>query len=97
MIGVSPTYLSKVAHAAGTDRYPGCEKNQDCAYPVDAKNFSLDLAKTSDANPELRVDGERVFGSVPALEARGERAGTEYAVHAERLDGDLWEVRVSPL
>jgi hypothetical protein len=58
---------------------------------------SLDLAKASDAHPELSVDGQRVFGSVPALETRGERAGGRYAVHAERLEGDLWEVRAAPL
>ena len=41
----------------------------------------------------LTVDGLRSFGSVPELE----RPQRSYAVHAERLDGDLWEVRVSPL
>jgi hypothetical protein len=58
---------------------------------------TLDLARAVDGRPELSVDGERVFGSLPALEERGERAGREYAVHAERLDGDLWEVRAAAL
>jgi hypothetical protein len=57
----------------------------------------LDLAKTADGAVELRVDGERVFGSLPDLEARGEREGREYAVHAERLDGHLWEIRAAAL
>jgi len=39
----------------------------------------------------LRVDGERVFGSVPALENRGD------VVRAERLDRDLWEVQAGSL
>jgi hypothetical protein len=39
----------------------------------------------------LLVDGQRAFGSVPELEGRGD------VVHAERLDGDLWEVRASAL
>lgn len=39
----------------------------------------------------LFVDGERAFGSVPELEGLGD------VVHAERLDGDLWEVKASPL
>jgi len=43
---------------------------------------------TSDS---LLVDGKRAFGSVPELEGRGD------VVRAERLDGDLWEVRASPL
>ncbi|MBV8063922.1 MAG: hypothetical protein JOY73_00185 [Actinobacteria bacterium] len=43
------------------------------------------------ANGELRVDGERAFGSVPELEGRGD------VVRAQRIDGDLWEVQASPL
>jgi len=39
----------------------------------------------------LLVDGARTFGSVPELEGLGD------VVRAERLDGDLWEVRASPL
>jgi hypothetical protein len=57
----------------------------------------LDLTRTQDEGLDLRVDGERVFGSVPALEERGESEGSSYAVHAERLDGDLFEVRASAL
>jgi len=58
---------------------------------------ALDLARTADGRPELRVDGQQVFGTVRALEERGEQVGREYAVHAERLDGDLWEVRAAAL
>lgn len=57
---------------------------------------TLDVTRTEDGT-ELRVDGERAFGSVPELEARGAREGRSYTVHAERLDGDLWEVRASAL
>jgi hypothetical protein len=57
---------------------------------------TLDLTHTSDETT-LRVDGERAFGSVRALEERGAREGREYSVHAERLDGELWEVKASAL
>jgi len=57
---------------------------------------ALDLTHTADGT-ELRVDGQRVSGTLPALEERGAREGAEYAVHAEQLDGDLWEVRASAL
>jgi hypothetical protein len=40
---------------------------------------------------DVLVDGERVFGSVPELENRGD------VVRAERLDGDLWEVQAGSL
>ena len=47
---------------------------------------------------EIRVDGKPWQGHIPALEQAGEAAdGEDYVVQAERLDGDLWEVRASPL
>jgi hypothetical protein len=66
------------------------------ALPDAPQGEALDVTRTADGT-ELRVDGERTFGSVRALEERGEREGKEFAVHAERLDGDLWEVRAAAL
>lgn len=40
----------------------------------------------------LLVDGKRHFGSIPALERRG-----DYTVRARRLEGELWEVEASLL
>ena len=57
---------------------------------------TLDVTHTGDET-ELKADGQRVFGSVRELEERGAREGREYSVHAERLDGDLWEVKASAL
>lgn len=57
---------------------------------------SIDLARTAEGTI-LAVDGRRIFGSLPALEERGEREGADYAVHAERLDGGLWEIRAAAL
>ena len=46
----------------------------------------------------LRVDGEPSDALVPPeLERLAETAGDSFYVEAERIDGDLWEVRVSPL
>jgi hypothetical protein len=45
---------------------------------------------------EVLVDGARTFGSVRGLEGFAE-GHDAYAVQAARLDGDLWEVEVSPL
>jgi hypothetical protein len=46
---------------------------------------------------EVRVDGEPWQGEIPALEAAGEELGDAYVVHADRLDGDLWEIQASAL
>jgi hypothetical protein len=56
----------------------------------------IELTHTVDGTT-IAVDDARIFGSLPTLEERGEREGTEYTVHAERLDGDLWEVRAAAL
>jgi hypothetical protein len=45
----------------------------------------------------LTVDGARIFGSVPHLERLAETQSPEYVVHASRIDGSLWEVRIAPL
>jgi hypothetical protein len=43
------------------------------------------------------VDGEPVRRGFPELERLGERAGRDYAIRAERLEGRLFEVRVDVL
>ena len=50
-----------------------------------------------DGERTLIVDGARSFGSVPALERLAEARFGAYVVHAERLDGAYWEVRVTAL
>jgi hypothetical protein len=57
---------------------------------------AIDLTHTADGTT-VAVDDARIFGSLPALEQRGAREGREYTVHAERLDGDLWEIRAATL
>ena len=62
----------------------------------EAEGERLELTQTADEK-RLVVDGMPAFGTVPALERLGEAVGPAYAVQAERLDADLWEVRVAPL
>jgi hypothetical protein len=62
----------------------------------EADGERIELTRTADGRA-LSVDGMPAFGSVPVLEQLGEAAGAAYAISAERLDGDLWEVRVAPL
>jgi hypothetical protein len=56
----------------------------------------IDVTRT-DEGTTTSVDGQRIFGTMPALERLGEQQGRDFAVHAERLDGDLWEVRAAAL
>jgi hypothetical protein len=64
--------------------------------PDSPSGDAIELTSTADGKT-LVVDDARIFGSVPALEERGAQAGREYVVHADRLDGDLWEIRASAL
>ncbi len=50
-----------------------------------------------DGERELMIDGLRTFGSIPRLEQLGGARSEDYALQAQRLDGDLWEIRVDPL
>ena len=50
----------------------------------------IELASHGDERV-LRVDGERSFGRIPALER------PDHVVRARRIDGELWEVEAAPL
>jgi hypothetical protein len=64
--------------------------------PPDVRGNEVDVAVQGDEKT-LVVDGARAFGSVPELEQLGASRFESYVVHAERLDGNLWEVRVGAL
>jgi hypothetical protein len=61
-----------------------------------ADGDSLELSR-KDSWRELRVDGNPSNAKIPELDRLGERAGADCFVKAERIDGDLWEVRVTAL
>jgi len=50
-----------------------------------------------DGQTELLVDGGPTFGSLPVLEQLGSARSRNYVAEGRRLDGTLWEVKVTPL
>lgn len=62
----------------------------------DVEGLELELVSRG-GERTLTVDGARSFGSVPQLERLGASRSGDYVVHASRLDGSLWEVRVGRL
>jgi hypothetical protein len=64
--------------------------------PDGPEGDAIDLTHTADGST-LAVDGARIFGSLPRLDELGARVGREFTVHAERLEGDFWEVRATAL
>jgi hypothetical protein len=58
---------------------------------------ALELSQ-SDGVLELRIDREPSDATAPVeLQRLGDRVGGDFCVEAERIDGDSWEVKVSPL
>ena len=51
----------------------------------------------NEGRTELRIDGEASQQVIPELERAGEALGSDFVVQGDRLDGDLWEIRVSAL
>jgi hypothetical protein len=57
---------------------------------------TLDLV-SREGKLQLTADDEPVAGTVRELEEAGGAEASDFAVHAERLDGDLWEIRAAAL
>ena len=65
--------------------------------PEEIGGDEIELAAQGDHHT-LLVDGDKVFGSVPTLEAvAAKRHGDAWVARAVRLDGSLWEVRTAAL
>ena len=92
---IAPPYRAKAVKQ--TDRIWAISAMQIQVARFEQDGETIELTQTSDGRA-MRIDGMPSFGSVPELERLGEgQAGPAYAIHAERLDADLWEVRVAAL
>jgi hypothetical protein len=93
---LGPPYRAVAARQEGDLWGVGAKRIEVAQIPF-ARGDSLELSN-KDSWEEFRVDGQPSDAAIPpALEQVGERAGPDYFVKAERIDGDLWEVRVSAL
>jgi hypothetical protein len=93
---LSPPYRAVAARQNGDLWGVGARRIEVVQIPFPAGE-RLELSRHG-ADDELRVDGEP--GDEPApreLEQVGEAAGESFYVEAERIDGDLWEVRATAL
>jgi hypothetical protein len=94
---LDPPYRARAARQSGTLWAVQAKRIEVVAIPNGPDGDAIELTRTEDGSTTLSVDDARVFGSIPALEARGQREGREYVVRAERLDGDLWDVHAAAL
>ena len=89
-------YRARAARQVGDRWAVQAARIEVLALPDAPDGDSLDVTQNGDTGT-FAVDGRQVFGSLPALTERGAREGADYAVHAERLDGDLFEIRANAL
>ena len=93
---VSPPYTAAGSRQEGDLWGVGAKRIEVAEFAFPGAD-ALELSQ-SDGVSELRADGEP--SDVPApveLQRLGERAGPDFCVEAARIDGDYWEVKVSPL
>lgn len=89
-------YRARAARQAGDVWAAQATRIEVLAIPDAPVGDSLDVTQNGDI-ATFSVDGRQVFGTLPALSERGAREGPDYAVHAERLDGELFEIRANAL
>jgi hypothetical protein len=93
---VTPPYRAVAARQEGDLWAVGAKRIQVAKVPFPAGD-KLELSRHGD-DEELRVDGDPSEAPVPPqLEQLGAAAGTSFYVEATRIDGDLWEVKVTAL
>jgi hypothetical protein len=64
--------------------------------PEEIEGDTVSLAVTGDQRVFL-IDDRPGWGDVPTLESYALERHREFVLHAERLDGDLWSVKVNAL
>ena len=93
---VSPPYRVTAVRQEGTLWGVGAKRIRVEQIPF-PQGERLQLSWNGD-DREFRIDSEPSHAPVPPeLERIGEPLGDSFYIEAQRIDGDLWEVKVSPL
>ena len=93
---VSPPYNATAVRQEGTLWGVGAKRIQVAEIPF-PRGERIQLSRNGDED-EFRVDSEPSHEPVPPeLERAGATVGESFYVEASRIDGDFWEVKVSPL
>lgn len=93
---VEAPYRAEARRRDGTIWAVGARRIEVVSVEDDVAGDELTLT-VHEGRRELTVDGTRGFGGVRSLERWAGERWEAYALTAERLDGDLWEVRAAPL
>jgi hypothetical protein len=93
---VRPPYRARAARQSESLWAVQARRIEVIEIPDGPMGDEIELTRTGDGTT-YSVDDAQQFGSVPVLEERGAREGAEFTIHAERLEGDLWEIRATAL
>jgi hypothetical protein len=94
---LSPPYRAEAVRREGADWAVAARGIDVETLPAGTAGDEI-IVSYRDGERTVLVDGEPSFASQPALERLAAGQSPEgYVVEARRLDGTLWEVRVSPL
>lgn len=93
---IQPPYRAEAVRRGPEQWAVGIRRIEVVKLEDDPEGETLTLT-ARDGERTLVVDGAPVFGSIPKLEQLGAAKGESYVVEGERLAGELWEVRVTPL
>ena len=93
---ITPPYRAVAARKGGDLWAVGAKRIEVAKIPFPSGD-KLELSRNG-ADEELRVDGETSDAAIPPeLERLGAAAGDSFYLEAERIDGDLWEVKATAL
>jgi hypothetical protein len=95
-VGLEPPFRVEARRRAGQVWALGARRIEVVSLATDPGGSKVEVVDSGD-ELAVRIDDEPVIARLPELERLGhERYGT-YVVAAERLEGPLWEVIISPL
>src|SRR5215210_1692586 len=92
---LTPPYRAEATRRTDGFWAVGASRIDVARVPEDVSGDTVELA-VREGERTLLVDGLRSFGTIPSLDALAAELSS-YVVRAERLDGELWEVKVTPL
>ncbi len=93
---LSPPYQAHAVRAEGEVWGVAANRIDVVEVPEEIEGDTVSLAVQGDERT-LLVDERPTWSDVPTLEAFAVERHSEFVLHAERLDGDLWLVKVNPL
>jgi hypothetical protein len=93
---LEPPYRAVAVRKDGTLWGIAANRIEVVEVPEDVAGDTVSLA-LQDGERTLLVDDQPAWENIPTLEAFGAALHEEFVLHAERLDGDLWSVKVNPL